>query len=415
VKVLFIVTAYPRSEADVITPWLLETIQRLRARGTEVEVLAPSYRGLEDQVIAGIRVHRFRYAPRAWETLTHDQTAPDRIRERPIYATLLPGYLLAGSRAAARLARTREFDAVHAFWPLPHGLLGLAAKRAAGIPLVSTFFGVELTWVESQLGALRPLVRRIVRRSDAVTAISTHTASLLRRLAPETEPVIIPFGATVEANLYEPEQEDRLHAGLRMLFVGRLVERKGVHVLLDALALLPEEPPIQLDVVGDGPEREALEHRARSLGVAERVRFHGFVPQEELERQLAECDALVLPAVVDAKGDVEGLGVVLLEAMSFGKPVVASAAGGITDIVRPSENGLLVPPGDAKALAAAIECLARDPALVRRLGAAARRDVAANFSWDSILDRLETVYRRVTDRSPAGGRRTLPRTLDPDG
>jgi glycosyltransferase involved in cell wall biosynthesis len=415
VKVLFIVTAYPRSEADLITPWLLETIQRLRERGTEVEVLAPSYRGLEDQVIGGTRVHRFRYAPRGWETLTHDQTAPDRIRERPFYATLLPGYLVAGSRAAARLARTGEFDVVHAFWPLPHGLMGLAAKRAAGIPLVSTFFGVELTWVESQLGALRPLVRRIVRRSDAVTAISTHTASLLRRLAPGAEPVIIPFGATVEANAHDPEPEDRLHAGLRMLFVGRLVERKGVHVLLDALALLPEEPPIQLEVLGDGPEREALEHRARSLGVAERVHFHGFVPREELERQLAECDALVLPAVVDAKGDVEGLGVVLLEAMSFGKPVIASAAGGIPDIVRPSENGLLVPPGDAKSLAAAVECLARDPALVRSLGAAARRDVAANFSWNSILGRLEAVYQRVTDRTPRGGQRALPRQPDLDG
>jgi glycosyltransferase involved in cell wall biosynthesis len=193
------------------------------------------------------------------------------------------------------------------------------------------------------------------------------------------------------------------------------VERKGVHVLLDALALLPEEPPIQLEVLGDGPEREALEHRARSLGVAERVHFHGFVPREELERQLAECDALVLPAVVDAKGDVEGLGVVLLEAMSFGKPVIASAAGGIPDIVRPSENGLLVPPGDAKSLAAAVECLARDPALVRSLGAAARRDVAANFSWNSILGRLEAVYQRVTDRTPRGGQRALPRQPDLDG
>jgi hypothetical protein len=147
VKLLYIVTAYPRNEADVITPWLLETIERLRERGTEVEVLAPSYRGLGDQVIGGTRVHRFRYAPAGWETLTHDQTAPDRIREHPLYASLLPGYLLAGSRAAARLARMGDFDAVHAFWPLPHGLLGLAAKRAGGIPLVSTFFGVELTWV----------------------------------------------------------------------------------------------------------------------------------------------------------------------------------------------------------------------------------------------------------------------------
>jgi glycosyltransferase involved in cell wall biosynthesis len=392
VKVLYIVTAFPRDPDDVITPWLVEMIARLRERGVEIEVLAPAYRGLPTQQVHAIRVHRFRYAPRAWETLTHDQTTPDRIRERPVMASLLPGYVLGGVRAARALAREGSFDLVHAFWPLPHGILGIAAKRAAGIPLVETFFGVELTWVESQLGALRPLLRGIVRGADAVTAISSHTASLLRLLAPGLEPHIIPFGAAVEAKDEAPPTEEHLHAGLRLLFVGRLVERKGVHVLLDALALLPEEPPIRLEVVGDGPEREALERRARALGIQERVRFHGYVSRGALEDHLRGCDALALPAVTDAKGDVEGLGVVLLEAMSFGKPVVASLSGGITDIVRPGENGVLVPPGDAAALAAALEGFARDPRAVRRLGAAARRDVRERFSWESILDRLEGVY-----------------------
>lgn len=394
-KVLYIVTAFPRAESDVITPWMVETIHRLGTRGVEVEVLAPSYRGLADQVVHGIPVHRFRYAPRRLETLTHDQTAPDRIRERPAFASLLPGYVTAGSLAAARLARSGRFDVLHAFWPLPHGFLALAAKRSSGVPVVSTFFGVELSWLESQLGFLRPVVRRIVTGSDAVTAISTHTASLLRRLVPAVQPTIIPFGAAVEPPSENPAAEHHLHTALRLLFVGRLVERKGVHVLLDALARLPEEPPVTLDVVGDGPERSSLEHRARSLGVSDRVCFHGFVPQEELEARLTSGDVLVLPAVVDSKGDVEGLGVVLLEAMGFQKPVIASAAGGIVDIVRPGENGLLVPPNDPGSLAAAIEELARDPALVRRLGRAARDDVRQRFSWDSIIGRLEGVYHSV--------------------
>src|SRR5690606_32281988 len=154
-------------------------------------------RGLGEQRVEGVQVHRFRYAPRAWETLTHDQTAPDRIRERPRYLALVPPYLLSGVREAARLARTGGFDVVHAFWPLPHGLLGLAAKRAAGIPLVSTFFGVELTWMESQLPFLRPTLRWIARRSDAVTVISSYTAAQLRRSVPEADSVVIPFGATV--------------------------------------------------------------------------------------------------------------------------------------------------------------------------------------------------------------------------
>ncbi|HEV2148864.1 MAG TPA: glycosyltransferase [Longimicrobiaceae bacterium] len=396
-KVLYLVTAYPRHSADVITPWLVETIRRLGERGIGVEVLAPAYRGLSDQTVDGVRVHRFRYAPAAWETLTHDQTAPDRIRERPRFLGLVPGYVAAGSLAAARLARSGRFDLLHAFWPLPHGLLGLAAKRASGIPLVSTFFGVELTWMESQLPFLGPVLRRIVRGSDAVTTISTYTTERLRRLVPDARSTVIPFGATVEAPPEPPPASDPAAEGrpFELLFVGRLVERKGVHVLLDALARLDASVPLLLRVVGDGPEREALQARAERLGLGARVVFEGFVSSEELAQRFAACDAFVLPAVVDAKGDTEGLGVVLLEAMLNAKPVIASASGGIVDIVRDGRNGWLVPPGDAEALAAALRACMADPERRRRFGLQGREDVAAGFSWNAIVDRLAGLYHEV--------------------
>lgn len=396
-KVLFIVTAYARVAGDVITPWLVETIRRLRERGVEVEVLAPSYRGLGDQVVEGVRVHRFRYAPRRLETLTHDQTAPDRIRERPWYLTLVPGYVWAGRRAARRLARSGDFDVVHAFWPLPHGLLGMSAKEAAGVPLVSTFFGVELTWLRSQLGFLRPVLRSILRASDAVTVISSHTAAEIEGVAPGTAVRTIPFGAALE-----PGEAARPHASpaasgeYRLLFVGRLVERKGVQVLLAALRLLGGRVPVRLVVVGEGPLRGELESLARELGLAGMVEFTGSISGEALERRFGECDALVLPAVRDAKGDVEGLGVVLIEALLHGRPVIASASGGIVDIVRDRETGLLVPPGDASALAVAIERYAIEPALGARLAAAGREHVLREFSWSTITDHLLGVYREVT-------------------
>jgi glycosyltransferase involved in cell wall biosynthesis len=399
VKVLYLVTAYARDPSDVITPWLVETIRRLRARGVEVEVLAPAYRGLATRTVDGVRVHRFRYAPRPWETLTHDQTAPDRIRERPWFLALVPGYVAAGRRAAARLARTGGFDVVHAFWPIPQGLLGLAAKRASGLPLVSTFFGVELTWMEKQFPFLAPLLRRIVRGSDAVTAISTYTAARLERQVPGVDPAIIPFGAAVDAPAAPPPYTYDGARPFELLFVGRLVERKGVHLLLDAVAALPPERAAVVHVVGDGPEHERLQARAERLGLGGRAVFHGFVAKEELERRLRTCDALVLPAVVDAKGDTEGLGVVLIEAMSYARPVIASAAGGIVDIVRDGRSGFLVPPGDASALANAISRLMEDPARARALGLAGREDVEANFSWDVIADRLAEIYRRVAKHS----------------
>jgi glycosyltransferase involved in cell wall biosynthesis len=277
-------------------------------------------------------------------------------------------------------------------------VIGAAAKRASGVPLISTFFGVELTWLESQFSFLRPALRGIVRASDAVTVISTYTGERLRASVPEARPVVIPFGAAVEprgSGSAATVREER--APFTLLFVGRLVERKGVHVLLEALARLSDaERPVRLEVVGNGPERPALEALANSLGLGERVRFRGFVAEAELERSLAERDALVLPAVVDRKGDVEGLGVVLLEALAHGTPVIASAAGGITDIVRDRETGLLVPPGDAAALAEAIRAYRDDPALRARLAQAGGAYVAQNFSWASIIDRLVALYERVS-------------------
>jgi glycosyltransferase involved in cell wall biosynthesis len=396
VKVLYIVTAYPRWPGDVITPWLVQTIRRMKERGVEVEVLAPSYRGLGDQEVEGVRVHRFRYAPRRWETLTHDQTAPDRVRERPWYLSLVPAYVLAGSRAARQLVRREHFDAVHVFWPVPHGLFGMAAKRGGGPPLVSTFFGVELSWLESQLSFLKPLVRAIVRGSDVVTVISSHTAGAVRRVAPGVEVRTIPFGAAFD-ELPSPTapRERRADEPFRLLFVGRLVERKGVHVLLQAMAHLVERRAVELQVVGEGPERPRLEAASRALGLGERVEFTGAIPASELALRFSECDAFVLPAVRDAKGDVEGLGVVLMEALLHGKPVIASESGGIVDIVRDGETGLLVASGDSAALAAAIERYMNDPELAAQLATRGRTHVLEEFSWKTITERLEAVYREL--------------------
>lgn len=408
-KVLYIVTAYDRHAGDGITPWLVQTIHRLRAVGVEVEVLAPAYRGLGAQVVGGVRVHRFRYAPARLETLTHDQTAPDRIRDRPQYLALVPGYLLSAALAARRIARGGDFDVVHVHWPLPHVLPGWAARAAARIPLVVTFHGVELTFARSApLPFLVPLLRRAIRTADAVTANSTYTATLIRELY-DRRVAIIPFGTTVDpsgalpasaspAPPHDPAGPAHDPAGsapFRLLFVGRLVERKGVHYLLDALATVRDSLDVRLDIVGEGAMREALEAQVVALGLEERVTFHGFVDDAALVERYRNADAFVLPAIYDAKGDVEGLGVVLIEAASFGLPLIASDAGGIPDIVKDGETGLLVPPANAHALTGAVESLAGDRSRSRALGVAAREHVERAFSWDRIVESLERLYRDV--------------------
>lgn len=411
-RVVHIATAFPRHEEDPITPWLVRLLAEQRARGIEAEALAPAYRGGGSDRVAGVPVHRFRYAPARWETLTHDQTVPDRLRHSPAHAALLPGYLAGGSAAAVRLGRERP-DVVHVHWPVPHALFGGALRLASGgrTAMVCSYYSVELSWVRHDVPWLWPLLRWSVRSADAVTAISTSTARRVRELV-EREVRVVPFAAASEAGQESkgwegeagsrPLEEREIH----LLFVGRLVERKGVHVLVEALPRILAERPARLTVVGEGAWATRIREAAEAHGVADRVRLTGFVPRQELDRLYSACDVFVLPAVVDARGDTEGLGVVLLEALRHARPVVASRAGGIPDVVRPGTSGWLVPPGDPAALARTILEVAADPEEARRRGEEGRRWAAHRFSWSRICRELEEAYGEALEvRSTAlGGR-----------
>ncbi len=391
-RVLQVTTAFPTRPEDVITPWLVELIKHLRERGTEVEVFTSAYLGQSDQVMDGIPVYRFRYFWRRWENLTHEETAPDRMRRSLLYRALPLCFVVAGMIAIWRHCRQRRYDIVQVHWPLPLALFGWAAQRARSVPVVTTFYGVELRWVKGSLPFLKPFLAWAARRSARVVAISSYTAAEVRELA-DVPIDVIPY----TTSLPEPPAAARRPGPI--LFVGRLVARKGVDRLIGALARLGAESP-PLEIVGDGPERAGLEDVARRLGVSGRVVFRGKISAAALQESYARAVVAVLPAVRDARGDTEGLGVVLLEAMNHGTPVVASRVGGIPDIVEDGVSGLLVPPGDEAALADALHRVINDPALADRLGAAGRERVRSEFSWDAITTRWEALYRSVAPGSP---------------
>jgi glycosyltransferase involved in cell wall biosynthesis len=175
----------------------------------------------------------------------------------------------------------------------------------------------------------------------------------------------------------EPESLD----GATFVFVGRLTEQKALPVALDALARVSAA---RLVLVGDGPERGALERRARQLGIADRVEFRGSLPRHEVLRVLAGARAAVLSSAW------ENLPHAAVEALSVGVPVVATAVGGVPEVVRDQENGLLVPPNDPEALAEALRRILEESELRDRLAASARQSVAA-LSRDAVYGRLEEI------------------------
>jgi glycosyltransferase involved in cell wall biosynthesis len=163
----------------------------------------------------------------------------------------------------------------------------------------------------------------------------------------------------------------------RLLAVGRLVEKKGFHVLLEALASL--EPRFELRIVGDGPERERLNALVAGLGLAGRVRLSGPSTHHELPGEYARADIVVVPSIVDAGGDRDGLPNVVLEALASGRPIVASAVGAVASAVRDGHTGLLVPPGDVKALRAALRTVADNRARAAALARAGRALVEREY------------------------------------
>jgi glycosyltransferase involved in cell wall biosynthesis len=232
-----------------------------------------------------------------------------------------------------------------------------------------------------------------------VTVISSPLVRRVEALGvPRERITVVPMPMPPQA---APPSRSSLPDPGSLLFVGRLVERKGCEYAIRAVAQLRDAGrKAKLVVVGDGPERGALESLAGSLDVAGSVEFAGMLPSSAVAGRYTAASVLLMPAVTDWKGEQEGFGMVIVEAMRHGLPVIATDSGGITDIVRDGVNGLLVPERDAGAIARAVTRLLDDPRLATRLGQAAAADVADRFAPARIARTFESVYTRALEGKP---------------
>ncbi len=383
-------SCYALDEEDRHASFLVESNRYLSERGVEVSVFAPSYHGLRSHTVNGVEVRRFRYFFRRWENLTHMEGAPTRVRN-PLYLIVAALYILSGLVQSVWYCYRKKFDIIHVHWPFPHAIWGYAASRITGAPMVLTFHGAEILLCK-KFFFVKYFLRHAIRHTDAIICNSSFTAERVRELGVDKPIEIIPFGTTI-AERHEPK--DPLKPVKDILFSGRLIERKGVEYLLRATPAILKQTPAHVHIVGIGAIRPQLEQLASQLGIAEQVTFHGFVSNEELSDFYAKADVFVLPAVIDAHGDTEGLGVVLIEAITHMTPVVASNVGGIVDIIKHEQTGLLVEQRDTDELAAAILRLLYEATLREKVVQQGLQHVREYLDWQSITDRLMAVYTRV--------------------
>lgn len=358
---------YAWDDAGGVQTHVRELAERLRARGHDVLVLAPA-RSEPSQpwvLVAGKPV----------DVTFNASNAP--VDPRP------------WSRAAVRHALAAFGpDVVHAHEPLAPST-GLWAVLEARCPVVGTFHsGVGPSRLYDLAG---PVLRRIARRLGTRIAVSRAAADTARRRIGGSFEVV-PNGVDTERFAHAAPRDD-LGPGTKLLFVGRLDERKGFPLAVAAFErLAAERDALRMIVAGDGPQRGAVD--TLPAPVRERVRMLGHVPNIELPPYMAACD-VYLGASIGG----ESFGIVLAEAMAAGVPVIASDVPGYDEVVEDGVSGLLVPPRNAGALAAAAARILDDPGLAASLADGGRQR-ARTFDWSGVVERLEGIYERATDAGP---------------
>lgn len=384
-RVLFLAHSYPRFATDPVGSFVLRLAVALRDSGMEVRVIAPSAEGLAGrEEYEGIVVDRFRYAPRSLETLAYSGTMRDQVRSSWASRLALAGFLGADLWKAFRSRRDFRADLVHAHWFFPSGLIGTWMAGWWRVPLVTTLHGSDISVARSSAIAAR-MFRRVMTQSRTVTTVSSWLAAETRALVPEAHPVVAPM----------PIKPDLFHPGgsrepARLLFVGKLNQQKGIEYLLRALAVMRSHAMVDV-IVGVGSAPEDIGSLAQSLGVADRLHWLPLLPQGKLAEYYRSCTALVMPSVD------EGLGLVAAEALLCETPVIAFASGGLTDLIRDGETGVLVPTGDVTALARAIDDMLSRPDRGAALGVAGRRATLAAFGPQAVAARYAALYRQAGD------------------
>ncbi len=372
---LVLASTYPAAVGDG-TPSFVRDLAIGLADRFEPRLLVPAVPGgASSEDAEGVHVTRYRFFPRRWEDVAHGAIL-ENVRSRKSRLLQVPFLMAAQWRGVRREVRRHRPDVIHAHWIVPQGLV--ARFAAPRIPLVVTTLGGDLYALNDPIS--RALKRTVLRHASAVTVMNEDMRVRAIALGADADAThVMPMGAQVAqfADAAVGRAGRAADGPVRLLAVGRLVEKKGFHLLLIALAAIGGDG-WHLTIVGDGPHRASLQRAAAGLPVS----FVGQLTREQLARADAEADVAVFPSVRAASGDQDGLPVALLEAMASGCAVVVSDLPGLAEAVEPEVSGIVVPTGDVTALTEALARLIGDRATTASLGSAAavsaqRFDVAA--------------------------------------
>ena len=400
-RVCILTTSFPRDVNDSAGIFVYHLSKALVAKGVIVEVIAPHDYGFEfNEMMDGIRVNRFPYFyPLIAQKLGYGAGILYNIRRSGIAAFQVPFFLLAELFFLIKILKKRKIDLIHAHWTIPQGFIGRLAGFLFKVPLLTTIHGSDIHGFK-KIPVMKSLNKLIINASDYCTVNSSAMAKMVYDVSGRNDPALVPMGVDYNffsRKLSEKRQRKENEAGeKKILFVGRLIEWKGAEYLIKAFAkILKQGINAKLLLAGEGPEKEHLVEVSKNEKISEKVCFLGQVSHNYLQKLFSSIDLFVLPSIVNDRGETEGLGVVLLEAMASGVPVIGSNVGGIPDIIINGETGLLFRQKDSDDLADKMTGLLSDKQLSNKLITGGIAHVKQHYTWDIIADQFISIYNDI--------------------
>lgn len=393
-RVLVLSSTFPRWKDDTEPRFVLDLCRHL-SEHADIKVLAPHTLGsTPDEVIEGIHVRRFRYFITRWEAVAYQGGITVRLRDNPWRLLQLPLFFIGMWWLSIRIIREWKPDVLHAHWIIPQGLVACLAARSR-IPVVCTSHGGDLHALNSFF--FRSLKRWTLKRCTCITVVSESMVQRIHDLVSSASVSVIPMGTDLK--LFTPPRDPSERRGNEIVFVGRLVEKKGLPVLITAFSVLRDtRPDLKLTIVGDGPMRTDTERLVADLQQESSVEWLGSVQQKELPAIYRRATIAAFPFIVAKDGDQEGFGLVIAEAMGCGCPVIASDIPAVRSSIEPGVTGILTHPGDPVSLAEALRCHLSDEERRDTLARYARKSVSERFDWPHIAllysQRIEQCWRR---------------------
>lgn len=392
---LVLASTYPRWEGDHEPGFVHELSKRLTGKFHVIALVPSAPRAARAEVLDGVEVIRFRYAPRPLETLVNDGGIVANLRHRRWKIVLVPAFVLAQTWYAWRITRTRRIDVIHAHWLLPQGLIVALLRNLSRCfpPYVVTSHGADLFALRGKIS--NALKRFVIRNAAATTVVSEAMRAELLRIGASVATVSIrPMGVDLSRRFTPDPAVQRSRD--EILFVGRMVEKKGLRHLIDAMpAILKAHPSACLTVAGFGPEEDERRMQVDALGLQGHVTFLGPISQTELPDLYRRAAAFVAPFVQASSGDQEGLGLVAVEAAGCGCPVVLSDL----PAVRCAFDSCLahwVIPGSTIAISEAVADLLTETSSCDHL-AQTRATLCARFDWRVVADGYAKLLRDKID------------------